>query len=307
MSDRGLVGEFACQEVRLAILVLGFRPASGFRASCVQKKAWADIVIVVENGADENCTTSWGEGVFYLGCYENKGVSAAYNLAAKLALSKQCTHLLVLDQDSDIQQETVYGLRKYVEVYSAAALIAPPYQSPSKGGYIGRWPVPRWGRWGFALLKSTTITEPTDILLAISSGSVVNLAVLNALGGFREELFIDLVDTEYCLRARSHGYDVLGVPVVPLNHEIGRPTKASLFGCDVFPTNHEVARHYTLARNRIVLLKSYLFPFPGWVIYEFAAAIKLVVKVGLFERNRVSKLWAMCRGSWRGLVMVIKR
>src|SRR5690606_27148133 len=47
----------------------------------------------------------------------------------------------------------------------------------------------------------------TDML--ITSGSLVNLAVFQKLGGFDENLFIDEVDFEYCLRAKVNGYKTI--------------------------------------------------------------------------------------------------
>jgi len=58
-----------------------------------------------------------------------------------------------------------------------------------------------------------------DFLL--SSGSLVPLDVIDKVGGMEEELFIDQVDTEWCLRARSMGYRVFGAFGAILEHRLG--------------------------------------------------------------------------------------
>lgn len=55
----------------------------------------------------------------------------------------------------------------------------------------------------------------------ITSGSLTNLDAWKAIGGFDEKLFIDLVDTEYDIRALMKGYCSYRINTVVLTHEIG--------------------------------------------------------------------------------------
>jgi rhamnosyltransferase len=48
-----------------------------------------------------------------------------------------------------------------------------------------------------------------DMESVITSGSLLSLAAYTAIGPFREDFFIDHVDTEYCLRARLKHYRVI--------------------------------------------------------------------------------------------------
>ncbi|MFX8766500.1 glycosyltransferase family 2 protein, partial [Acinetobacter baumannii] len=50
------------------------------------------------------------------------------------------------------------------------------------------------------------ITKPLHSTLLISSGSLISVEALKAVGLMRDYYFIDYVDTEWCLRAEYLGY-----------------------------------------------------------------------------------------------------
>ncbi len=57
----------------------------------------------------------------------------------------------------------------------------------------------------------------------ITSGSFVQLDILREIGGFKDELFIDSVDDEYCMRARDHGFAIIEATAFGTEHKIGAP------------------------------------------------------------------------------------
>jgi rhamnosyltransferase len=136
----------------------------------------------------------------------------------------------------------------------------------------------------------------------ITSGSLHSVAIWGALGGFRDDLVIDYVDTEYCLRARSSGYLVLRGCVPTLSHSIGNPTRRWLVFREVTPSNHSPARRYYITRNRILVWRIYWRREPRYVAHDMKAATKELVKLLLFESERPLKLRAMTRGLRDGLV-----
>lgn len=62
----------------------------------------------------------------------------------------------------------------------------------------------------------SSVPDPRgSVVCTINSGALHSVAAWRRLDGFRENFFIDYVDTEFSLRARAGGYGVLGYGVRP--------------------------------------------------------------------------------------------
>jgi rhamnosyltransferase len=90
----------------------------------------------------------------------------------------------------------------------------------------------------------------TDYL--ITSGTFISKLVFNDVGFFDDKLFIDLIDTEWCLRAKHKGYQNFILPRLKLHHNLGE-YGLSFFG-EIYPI-HPPLRMYYYFRNSIYLYK----------------------------------------------------
>jgi len=139
--------------------------------------------------------------------------------------------------------------------------------------------------------------------VARTSGSLMPMWAFEECGWFREELFIDQVDFEYCLRLRARGYQIAECEGATLLHTLGAPKIYSLFGRRLFgTTNHSAARRYYLARNRIWLLKKYWGLYPYWCAAACIATLKESLRILLVEDGRWSKLGRTALGVRDGLL-----
>ncbi len=77
-----------------------------------------------------------------------------------------------------------------------------------------------------------------DVTCVINSGSLFHLPTWRALGGFDESLFLDLVDTDYCLRARQAGHRIGVASRACLRHRRGSKRAGAI------PWRHLVARFH---------------------------------------------------------------
>jgi rhamnosyltransferase len=59
----------------------------------------------------------------------------------------------------------------------------------------------------------------------ITSGSILNIKIALEVGGFDENLFIDEVDNEFCLRLISRNYSTLKFGNIQMNHQFGTTKK----------------------------------------------------------------------------------
>ena len=141
----------------------------------------------------------------------------------------------------------------------------------------------------------------------ITSGSLVSLTAFETIGPFREEFFIDLVDTEYCLRARSKGYRVILSLKPTMCHSIGAPSAHTILGKNTGTSNQPAFRFYYMIRNHVVLAREYLLKEPGFVTRTLYSKIKTVVLMSLFERDRLGKLKCAALGLKDGLMRKFDR
>jgi rhamnosyltransferase len=138
----------------------------------------------------------------------------------------------------------------------------------------------------------------SGVLCAIASGSLIKREALEALGAFREDFFIDYVDTEFCMRAIDQGWQIIAVKDAVLHHELGAKTQHS-FG--VITSNHAPMRRYTIYRNRIRMWKAYCFKVPGYVSYDILASGYDVLRILCFEHQKRQKLSSILRGIKEGI------
>ena len=210
-------------------------------------------------------------GVEYISFGENKGISFVLNAALKLA--KHYQFLLTMDQDSQFHPGM---MKKYKEI------LVDKYGNNAS---VAMFSV------NFEGMKLES-TEECYVERAITSGSVVDIRIAERLGGFDEELFIDEVDNEFCYRAQLHGYGILCLPQIHLQHHLGDPIPGKLFGVNFKGLNHSKIRKYYITRNNIYVMKKY----PGVRLYCFIELMKIIIKLLLVEPDKWNRSLFMFRG-----------
>ena len=127
---------------------------------------------------------------------------------------------------------------------------------------------------------------------AITSGSLINCRAFETLAGFKEELFIDGVDFEFCWNLKKHGYSLYQLNNVLMQHQLGETKEYKLFGRHLFyVTNHNCIRRYYMTRNSLYVRKLHGDIMPRHFI-PFLPSIISFLKIVLFEKDVVRKLRA---------------
>jgi rhamnosyltransferase len=210
----------------------------------------------------------------------NLGIAKALNQGMCWAAERGYRWTLFLDQDSVVAENMIDSL---VEAYSAfpmkenLAMIGSNFEDPSIQTQV----------LGLNQSKSACWEETRT---AITSGSLLFVDAYKAIGPFRDEFFIDCVDLEYCLRARSLGFKVILTRKPIMQHQIGRMTMHRLLWRVTGTSNHPPVRRYFMARNRIVLMREYLFTEPIWAIKTVYSHLKSTALCCLFEQSKWQKL-----------------
>jgi len=294
----------------VATVIVRFNPPEGFDARVAQAASQSDMTVVVDNGSAEpwepNAAIPASQNrLHYLRNAQNMGIATALNQGIRHAAMLGADAAFLLDHDSAPLPGCIDRLRQTLrDEGSAKTAAVVPHIRYGHPDILCRWPATAGNgrRARFRFVYGARIEHPERIDLAISSGMLIGIRHWQTLGGFDENLFIDLVDTDYCLRARSNGYTVLAEPRAHIQHSLGEVQKRRFLGVfSAYPTHHSAIRHYYISRNRIALMRRHALRFPSWAAYESLGAIKLCLKMLAFETKRGNKLAATLAGTWDGL------
>ncbi len=86
-----------------------------------------------------------------------------------------------------------------------------------------------------------------------------------------------------------------------LFHRVGTPTTHTFFNKNCMVFNHSPVRRYYAVRNRLRVYARYLFSDPRWIGHDAWSWCKEIIKLILFEKDRLKKLAYMARGGWDAL------
>ncbi len=218
----------------------------------------------------------------------NTGVAGALNTA--LAAAGPDEWLLSLDQDSRLTADMVAVLTaSSARLDPRVAMVGPVVRDEHADEIIQ----------GDADAHSWYLVERL-----LTSGALCRVAALHDVGGFRTELFIDLVDWELCLRLRASGWSMAIEPSALLLHSLGHATRHHVPGVgEVVTTNHSADRQYYKVRNFVLLAREgTLGAEPAWSRRTALGLVLGVAKVAAFESDKTAKLSAMARGLADGLL-----
>lgn len=157
-----------------------------------------------------------------------------------------------------------------------------------------RYPVP-WLKIGFCS-KHTSAPLIRGSFTLIASGSLIPLAVLDAVGGMDESYVIDYIDREFCLRLLRNGYDTVVVRAATLRHHIGKACDHTLLGTTITSTNHAPIRRYYIYRNRLRTMAKHGFAVPAFLTYDILAMGYDLLRIIAFEADKKAKLYAILSG-----------
>jgi len=223
---------------------------------------------------------------------ENLGLACALNSGVQSAALFGYSWALLLDQDSRVEGDMVATL---IAVYRA-------FPDKEHLAIIGSGFRERHRRSPKAAKFETCGEEWDEVKEVITSGSLVSLNAYSNIGPFREEFFIDYVDSEYCIRATAKGYRALKTRRPLMSHSIGRPTQHRLLWMKKWTSNHSPDRRYYIARNHTVMLReSGKYILGSWALISLLRCWTAWKRIALYEESKASKIAAVFLGWWDGI------
>jgi rhamnosyltransferase len=143
-------------------------------------------VLVVDNGS-ENVSINLINGlvhdnvkVTYLG--DNHGIGYALNVGAKYALENGFEWILTMDQDSLVNPDFIKAMENFISNNPDVRSLAPSVRLTSTGALL---------------------SKRIELMYAITSGHLFRTNIFNEIGFYNQDLFIVVVDFDFCLRLKS--------------------------------------------------------------------------------------------------------
>lgn len=228
----------------------------------------------------------------------NEGIAAALNHGLARAQSETGLEFCaIFDQDSAPSADMIDRLEAYHDRLSSrgpVAQIGPYFFEHNRGIFLPfiefRFGLPRRKR-----DPGNGTWTTADYL--ISSGALLSIAALKAIGNMDEALFIDYVDIEWGLRAQAAGFQSYGAFDVRMEHRIGED---ALEVAGIRLAVHKPIRRYYYYRNAILLCRRRYISL-AWKISEI---VRLGIKFFVFSamsKRRAADFAMMTKGIWDGL------
>jgi rhamnosyltransferase len=272
----------------VAVIVVFYNPTAE------QMQKWLSVqhphVIIVDNSSTCSLQSTVLPNVTYMWMKDNAGIAAAQNAGLLEARAKGYKFVAFVDQDSDVKA-SVLSLLKDVfcelnrDEWSIAA--------------IG--PIPVDKRTGLRLENRSKIarinSNVSEVMNLPSSGTLSPVAIFDSIGAFEEGLFIDVVDHEWCWRARSKGYKILQCNHAEFEHMIGKGMHSFLGFTFLLPAPFRLYYQY---RNFISMLPRQYVPLK----YKCLTGVRhcvWAVLYPLFFRPRLDYMKYIMKGVLHGL------
>jgi rhamnosyltransferase len=284
-----------------AIIVTYNPDPSGLRVLLAALQPQVQGIVVVDNGSAVDMEALLaGTMAHLLPLGENQGVAAGFNQGICWAETQGYCRLLLLDQDSvpapDMVERLNVALDQLTVQGKKVAAVGAHLHDPATGNSHG------FARFGPFLFRYIARASRAGIVRAdflISSGSLIPLSAIKSVGLMDERLFVDLVDTEWFLRAAAQGYSAFGVGDAVLQHRLGdRSIRVPTEGG--FGAVHSPLRHYYIFRNSMLLNRRSSIPLQ-WKYNNTVQLACMLAFFTLFTPPRLQHLRMMLRGLWDGL------
>jgi rhamnosyltransferase len=250
-------------------------------------------LVIVDNGSTldvEQALPASTDSVHIIKLPQNQGLAAAQNVGIEWAMSAGAQHLIFFDQDSNPKEDMVAtllnGLHTLEKQGIAVGAVGPYFLDVRK--------FPDVDEVNLSSVAQSNLSQQT----LIASGSLISLKVLEQVGPMVQELFIDYVDLEWCLRANALGYEHFKIADAYMTHAIGGEPIQFL---GKFWPSHNPVRHYFMFRNAIWLYKKTWVPI-RWKLIDGLKLIRKFIFYALFAKPRWEHIRMMGRGIWHGLI-----
>lgn len=224
----------------------------------------------------------------------NVGIAAALNFGFSLAAKGGAEFVVTFDQDS-------LPAANHVEVL-AATWKTLAQQGTQKVGAIGpsffddrdiffQYPFYRANGLAVKEIFPTAGHDVTPANVLITSGMLVPVSMWKEGLKFREDLFIDYVDTEWCFRASAAGFVHYGCFAVSMRHQLSDANVSRFLGMRFL--KYSPTRRYYYFRNTLLCVICRYVPFAYKLRLMIGLAVRLLAIPFVDDKPLASLAYAL--------------
>lgn len=243
---------------QIAAVISTYRPDDAFplRVSVLADQV-AEVVVVDDGGRGDPTGVLYQVarmGATVICLVNNSGIAAAVNVGVGVADAAGYDLVVTFDQDSEVPA----GFVRALECERGSALKdGIPVGSVSPSSIAG-----------LSQKSGALVSGHERAERPIQSGTLYGQGVFRVVGPFDEQLFIDLVDTEFALRLQAAGMETLVAPGLDLPHRLGTERQMHVMGKSVTVGLSAPFRYYYRARNRVLVGTRYFRWHPTAMLRE---------------------------------------
>ncbi|CAM2078311.1 MAG: glycosyltransferase family 2 protein [uncultured Clostridium sp.] len=277
---------------KVAAIIVSYNPDNNLLDSINLLINQVERIIIVDNGSESEKKKNIKlirdidkEKIEIIFNEENLGIATALNIGVRSALKQGYNWILTMDQDSKVSKNMV---EKMLEVYNGI-------DEKERKDILSIFP-------NFVDERVQSIEENSDmdtyeyVDADITSGNLLRAEVFDKVGFFDDSLFIDLVDTDFCMRLNEKNIKMIKVRDAILYHSLGESQSVkSIFG-KFNTSNHSALRRYYMTRNRFYTWEKYKDLNSFTLNRDKSLFKKEFVKIILGEKDKVNKIKMVFKG-----------
>ena len=274
---------------KVAAIIVSYNPDSNLFDSINLLLNQVEKVIIVDNGSKEKYVKyikSINEDkIEIILNKENLGIATALNIGVRKALENGYEWILTMDQDSKASPDMV---KKMFNVYNSI-------NREERKDILSIFP-------NFVDERIQSIEENSNmnsyeyVDADITSGNLLRKDVFEKVGFFDDSLFIDLVDTDFCMRLNEKGIKMIKIRDAVLYHSLGESKTIKGILGSFNTSNHSALRRYYMTRNRFYIWEKYKGLNSFTLNRDKKLFKKEFVKIILGEKDKVNKIKMVLRG-----------
>lgn len=242
------------EDVKIATILINYNgyEDTADAINSIEKSSVKTDIIVVDNASDQNEGDKLKEAfsdIYVIQSKENVGFSGGNNLGIKYALNKNYEYIMLLNNDTVISNKMIENLLKYASDHTVVSPLMYYYTNKKKiwfaGGDINRFT----GNTEHYMMNCIEDKQLQNTKCAFLTGCcmMIHTNIIKKVGLLDETYFMYCEDTDFSIRLKRNGFEMLMVPEAKLWHKVSSSTGG----------DESAFSLYYMTRNRLNYVKKY--------------------------------------------------
>jgi len=201
----------------------------------------------------------------------NIGIAKAINLALKNSFKENNKWLMTLDQDSSFNTN---DFKTFINSF---------YKIKNKKNLAIFTPIHN---------KKFIKNSIEEKIFVMTSANIVNVDIALKIGGYDENIFIDEVDHEFCLKIKKKNFIIIQNNAIAINHILGTKIKKNQKKIVLY---HSI-RLYYMSRNYLYIKNIYKDTYPSFFKQRNKYLFIFFLKQIYYGKNKMKNIEMILKG-----------